>query len=74
MFVNACTLHWRFQVIGNGSFGVVSMAQMCDENKTPVAIKKVLQDRRYKVWAVGNFLSHIRFENVNSALDMFPSA
>lgn len=41
--------HSLVQVIGNGSFGVVSLAQLCDEKKTPVAIKKVLQDRRYKV-------------------------
>lgn len=40
---------WPYQVIGNGSFGVVTLAQLCDDAKTPVAIKKVLQDRRYKV-------------------------
>lgn len=35
------------RVIGNGSFGIVYQAIMNDTNET-VAIKKVLQDRRYK--------------------------
>ena len=36
------------KVIGNGSFGVVYQAKLCDSGK-PVAIKKVLQDKRFKV-------------------------
>ena len=36
------------KVIGNGSFGVVYSARMIDTNE-PVAIKKVLQDKRFKV-------------------------
>lgn len=36
------------KVIGNGSFGVVYQAKLCDTNEV-VAIKKVLQDRRFKV-------------------------
>lgn len=36
------------KVIGNGSFGVVYQAKLCDTNEL-VAIKKVLQDKRFKV-------------------------
>ena len=36
------------KVIGNGSFGVVYQARMTDSNDL-VAIKKVLQDKRFKV-------------------------
>lgn len=36
------------KVIGNGSFGVVFQAKLCDTGDL-VAIKKVLQDRRFKV-------------------------
>lgn len=36
------------KVIGNGSFGVVYQAKLCDTNEM-VAIKKVLQDKRFKV-------------------------
>ncbi|KAM3239040.1 hypothetical protein P3L10_014073 [Capsicum annuum] len=35
------------RVVGTGSFGVVFQAK-CLENGETVAIKKVLQDRRYK--------------------------
>lgn len=35
------------RVVGNGSFGVVYVARLAD-NGEPVAIKKVLQDKRYK--------------------------
>lgn len=35
------------KVIGNGSFGVVYQARLCDIDQ-PVAIKKVLQDKRFK--------------------------
>uniref|UniRef100_A0A3Q2XHI5 Glycogen synthase kinase-3 beta n=1 Tax=Hippocampus comes TaxID=109280 RepID=A0A3Q2XHI5_HIPCM len=35
------------KVIGNGSFGVVYQAKLCDSGEL-VAIKKVLQDRRFK--------------------------
>ncbi|XP_073982048.1 glycogen synthase kinase-3 beta-like isoform X6 [Rhodnius prolixus] len=35
------------KVIGNGSFGVVYQAKLCDNNEM-VAIKKVLQDKRFK--------------------------
>lgn len=39
------------KVIGNGSFGVVFQAKLCDNGEL-VAIKKVLQDKRFKVsWA-----------------------
>lgn len=36
------------KVIGNGSFGVVYQAKLCDTGEL-VAIKKVLQDKRFKV-------------------------
>jgi len=36
------------KVIGNGSFGVVYQARLCDTSEL-VAIKKVLQDKRFKV-------------------------
>lgn len=36
------------KVIGNGSFGVVYQAKLCDSGEL-VAIKKVLQDKRFKV-------------------------
>jgi hypothetical protein len=36
------------KIIGNGSFGVVYQAKLCDSNEN-VAIKKVLQDKRFKV-------------------------
>lgn len=35
------------KVVGNGSFGVVYLAKL-QENNEPVAIKKVLQDKRFK--------------------------
>ena len=36
------------KVVGNGSFGVVYQAKLMDTNEL-VAIKKVLQDKRFKV-------------------------
>ena len=36
------------KVIGSGSFGVVYRAK-CERTSSVVAIKKVLQDKRYKV-------------------------
>lgn len=36
------------KVIGNGSFGVVYQAKLCETGEL-VAIKKVLQDKRFKV-------------------------
>ncbi len=43
------------KVVGNGSFGVVYQANLCDTNET-VAVKKVLQDRRFKVFCNALFL------------------
>lgn len=41
------------KVIGNGSFGVVYQARLADTREL-VAIKKVLQDKRFKVaWGMG---------------------
>ncbi len=45
------------KVIGNGSFGVVYQAKLCESNEL-VAIKKVLQDKRFKVsecWVMGSW-------------------
>lgn len=44
------------KVIGNGSFGVVYQAKLCDTGEL-VAIKKVLQDKRFKVR--NNFLNDL---------------
>jgi len=42
------TKHCLFpKVIGNGSFGVVYQAKLCETGEM-VAIKKVLQDKRFK--------------------------
>lgn len=38
------------KLIGNGSFGVVYQAKLCDTGEL-IAIKKVLQDKRFKVRA-----------------------
>ncbi|KAH0628686.1 hypothetical protein JD844_010108, partial [Phrynosoma platyrhinos] len=43
------------KVIGNGSFGVVYQAKLCDSGEL-VAIKKVLQDKRFKVSKSRQFL------------------
>lgn len=37
------------KIIGNGSFGIVFEATIAETGET-VAIKKVLQDKRFKVW------------------------
>lgn len=42
------------KVIGNGSFGVVYLAKLVNENNENVAIKKVLQDKRFKVYSGGH--------------------
>ena len=41
------------KVIGNGSFGVVYQAKLVDTSEL-VAIKKVLQDKRFKVAVVSS--------------------
>lgn len=50
------------RVIGNGSFGVVFQAKLIETNEL-VAIKKVLQDRRFKVRTTK--FSRIRIEKSN---------
>lgn len=49
------------KVIGNGSFGVVYQARLA-ETRELVAIKKVLQDKRFKVawgkWGQGGVTRH----------------
>lgn len=39
----------NYKVIGNGSFGVVFQAKLLETGEF-AAIKKVLQDKRFKVW------------------------
>lgn len=51
------------RVIGNGSFGVVFQAKLVETNEL-VAIKKVLQDRRFKV----SIAHHYRLINRLGAL------
>lgn len=45
------------KIIGNGSFGVVFQAKLCDTGEL-VAIKKVLQDKRFKVSQYKFILKH----------------
>lgn len=45
------------RVIGNGSFGVVYQAKLCQSGEI-VAIKKVLQDKRFKV---GGWFTYLQF-------------
>ena len=44
------------RVIGNGSFGVVYQATLISSDNRDVAIKKVLQDKRFKVSFFLNFV------------------
>lgn len=46
------------KVIGNGSFGVVYQAKLCDSGEM-VAIKKVLQDKRFKVCLINQHNTNI---------------
>ena len=48
------------KVVGNGSFGVVYQASICNTNEV-VAVKKVLQDRRFKVCSIVNPIIHQQF-------------
>lgn len=48
------------RVIGNGSFGVVFQAVVVETGEV-VAIKKVLQDRRFKVFIFGLFTKPHRY-------------
>lgn len=49
------------KVIGNGSFGVVFQAKLCDTGEL-VAIKKVLQDRRFKVSEINQYCVDLELE------------
>lgn len=50
------------KVIGNGSFGIVFQAKLLDEQpaNSEIAIKKVLQDKRFKVCCHLFSLHHTR--------------
>lgn len=60
------------RVIGNGSFGIVYQAVVNDETKNTVAIKKVLQDRRYKNREL-SVMKMVKHPNVVALLDCFYS-
>lgn len=57
------------RVVGNGTFGVVYEA-FSKSNKTKVAIKKVLQDRRYKNREL-DIMQMVKHPNVIEMLDCF---
>lgn len=57
------------KVIGNGSFGVVYQARLC-EGDQPVAIKKVLQDKRFKVKTSFPFPMYIKIEAADIVCQM----
>jgi len=57
------------RVIGNGSFGIVYQA-IVNETKKTVAIKKVLQDRRYKNREL-NIMKIVKHPNVVTMIDCF---
>lgn len=42
------------KIIGNGSFGVVYQANLCETGEL-IAIKRVLQDKRFKVIVLDHF-------------------
>ena len=54
------------KVIGNGSFGVVFQATMADTGDV-VAVKKVLQDKRFKVSPRAGVVAVSRVERVSCA-------
>lgn len=60
------------KVIGNGSFGVVYQAKLCDSGEL-VAIKKVLQDKRFKVSRTSALLSPAEPRQGNRLLCREPS-
>lgn len=53
------------KVIGNGSFGVVYQAKLCETGEQ-VAIKKVLQDKRFKVRIIGTTSVNIMNRHLNN--------
>lgn len=48
------------KVVGNGSFGVVFAAKLISPREEDIAVKKVLQDKRFKVsdWGTCNHPSY----------------
>lgn len=58
------------KVIGNGSFGVVYQAKLCDTGEM-VAIKKVLQDKRFKVNIINPFVMLIIHLGLDPSLSSF---
>lgn len=58
------------KVIGNGSFGVVYQAKLCDSGEM-VAIKKVLQDKRFKVKTCTQTMYHSAYSDHSVSLSTF---
>ena len=62
------------KVIGNGSFGVVFQAKLCDTGEL-VAIKKVLQDKRFKVRkGKKNIFLHLKLLKVDESFQSLMNA
>lgn len=59
------------KVIGNGSFGVVFEAKLCETGEL-VAIKKVLQDKRFKVSSSSWWVKEVIVCTYLSAAFAFP--
>lgn len=46
------------KVVGNGSFGIVFSAKLISPREEEIAVKKVLQDKRFKVRTFLSFFRH----------------
>lgn len=59
------------KVIGNGSFGIVFQAKLLDEpeGSSEIAIKKVLQDKRFKVCTSFPFQRRLLFNGLDVTHD-----
>ena len=61
------------KVIGNGSFGIVFQARLLDEPGNPdIAIKKVLQDKRFKVRPVSMICADCALRPTRSLMSRLP--
>ena len=53
------------KVIGNGSFGVVFQAKIVGSNET-IAVKKVLQDKRFKVPSIHPNIYKSKYDRIEN--------
>lgn len=62
------------KVIGNGSFGIVFQAKLIDESEgnSEIAIKKVLQDKRFKVRPVSMICADCALRPTRSLMSRLP--